>query len=210
MNAKGWGTLRLGLGGEEPGAEILRWESPALPETPLPQDDYGDGIVVARLKSCPSRDQRVGGTLIHSDRVEHKVPPLRFASVGMTELFRYVETAKVFSARWKSLWRCRVPPLHRTQRWGTPRFGLGGKGPGAEILRWESPALPETPLPQDDHGDGIVVARLKSCPSQDRRVGGTLIRERSCGRQGPSTALRFGRDDRIVLLSGDGGVFFAR
>ena len=118
-----WGTPRFGLGGKEPGAEILRWESPALPETPLPQDDYGDGIVVARLKSCPSRDQRVGGTLIHSDRAEHKVPPLRFASVGMTEFVSLCGDGRVF-ARWKLLWQCCLPPLHRTQRWGTPRFGL--------------------------------------------------------------------------------------
>jgi hypothetical protein len=116
---------------------------------------------------------------------------------------------RFFSARWKSLWQCRVPPLHRTQRWGTPRFGLGGKEPGAEILRWESPALPETPLPQDDHGDGIVVARLKSCPSHDHRVGGTLVRERSCGTQGPSTALPFGRDDRVCLLRPGWGILLS-
>src|SRR5580698_4804030 len=114
----------------------------------------------------------------------------------------------VFFARWKSLWQCCLPPLHRTQRWVTPRFGLGGKEPGAEILRWESPALPETPLPQDDYGDRIVMARLKSYPSQDHRVGGTLIPGRSCGTQGPSTALRFGRDDRVVSLCAGWQSFF--
>jgi len=146
-----WGTPRFGLGGKEPGAEILRWESPALPETPLPQDDYGDGIVVARLKSCPSRDQRVGGTLIHSDRAEHKVPPLRFASVGMTEFVSLCGDGRVF-ARWKLLWQCCLPPLHRTQRWGTPRFGLGGEKP-----------LPEAPLPQDD----VNFPTLLFCSSSD-------------------------------------------
>jgi hypothetical protein len=53
--------------------------------------------------------------------------------------------------------------------WGTPRFGLGEKEPGAEILRWESPALPETPRPQDDSlfsffilgGSRIYVAKIK-------------------------------------------------
>ena len=69
---------------------------------------------------------------------------------GLTELFSLRGDDRVFSAHWESLWQCRLPPLHRTQRWGTPRFGLGGKERGAEILRWESPALPETPLPQDD------------------------------------------------------------
>jgi hypothetical protein len=49
---------------------------------------------------------------------------------------------------------------------------------------------------------GIVAARLKSCPSQGRRVGGTSICRRLCRTQGPSTALRSGRDDRVCLLCG--------
>jgi hypothetical protein len=40
----------------------------------------------------------------------------------------------------------------KRERWGTPRFG--GVGQSAEILRWESLALPRTPLPQDDGGGG--------------------------------------------------------
>src|ERR1700678_3568533 len=32
---------------------------------------------------------RIGGASICGDQAEHRVPPLRFASVGMTELFRY-------------------------------------------------------------------------------------------------------------------------
>jgi len=71
-NAKEWGTPRFGLGGKEPSAEILRWESPALPETPLPQDDVNFPLPV----------------LSTGDHAGHKVPPLRFASVGMTEFLR--------------------------------------------------------------------------------------------------------------------------
>jgi len=96
------------------------------------------------------------------------------------------------------------PTFAQNAKMGHPSVWFGGEKPGAGILRWESPALPETPLPQDDHGDGIVMARLKSCPSQDHRVGDTLVCGRSCGTQGPSTALRFGRDDRVVSLFGDG------
>jgi len=119
-----------------------------------------------------------------------------FCCVGMAEFFLLA------GSRFGSV--ASHPSAKNALRVGHPRFGLGGKEPGAEILRWESPALPETPLPQDDYGDGIVMARLKSCSSQDHRVGGTLIPGRSCGTQGPSTALRFGRDDRVCLLRGWG------
>ena len=144
-----WVTPRFGLGGKEPCAEILRWESPALPETPLPQDDYGDRIVMARLKSYPSQDHRVGGTLIPGRSCGTQGPSTALRSGRDDRVVSLFGDGRVF-ARWKLLWQCRLPPLHRTQRWGTPRFGLGGKEPGAEILRWESPALPEAPLPQDD------------------------------------------------------------
>jgi hypothetical protein len=47
-------------------------------------------------------------------------------------------------------------PWRGAPRQSTPRVGsgLGGKEASAEILRWESPGLPETPLPQDDGGVG--------------------------------------------------------
>jgi hypothetical protein len=43
-----------------------------------------------------------------------------------------------------------APALAQTtpRGWGTPRFRLYLRS--AEILRWESLALPRTPLPQDD------------------------------------------------------------
>jgi hypothetical protein len=69
----------------------------------------------------------------------------------MTGLFCYVGTAAFFplaEGRFGSV--ASHPSAEDALRVGHPRFGLGGKEPGAEILRWESPALPETPLPQDD------------------------------------------------------------
>src|SRR5579863_8417390 len=94
------------------------------------------GIVVARLKSCPSEDHRVGGTLVcgRSCGTQGPSTALRF---GRDDRVVSLFGDGRVSARWKSLWQCRLPPLHRTQRWGTPRFGLGGKEPCAEILRWD-------------------------------------------------------------------------
>jgi len=37
---------------------------------------------------------------------------------------------------------------------GHPSVWLGEREPSTEILRWETPALPETPQPQDD-GNGL-------------------------------------------------------
>src|SRR5580692_4939240 len=108
------------------------------------------GIAVARLKSCPSQDHRVGGTLIPGRSCGTQGPSTALRFGRDDRVISLCGDGGVFFARWESLWCCRLPPLHRTQRWGTPRLGLGGKGPCAEILRWESPALPETPLPQDD------------------------------------------------------------
>ena len=62
------------------------------------------------------------------------------------------------------------PTFAQNAKMGHPRFGFGGKEPGAEIpsagsgqaLRWESPALPETPPPQDDSGVGHSFVYLLS------------------------------------------------
>jgi hypothetical protein len=83
-----------------------------------------------------------------ADRAKHKVPPLRFASVGMTELFSLRGDGRVFSAPEVAL--AVSSPTFAQRKDGAPSVGLGGKEPGAEILRWEAPALPETPPPQDD------------------------------------------------------------
>ena len=77
---------------------------------------------------------------------------------------------------------------------GHPRFGLGGKEPCAEILRWESPALPETPLPQDDVNFPTLLFRSSLA----------TVRNASS----PSAALRFGRDDRVISLCASDRVFF--
>ena len=55
------------------------------------------------------------------------------------------------------------------------------------------------------HGDRCGTTEVVPFPTP--RLGGTSIRWRLCGTQGPSTALRSGRDDRVVLQCGDGGVF---
>jgi hypothetical protein len=112
---------------------------------------------VARLKSCPSQHLDLVAPQSAGDCAEHKVPPLRFAPVGVTELFCNVGTAEFFRSTcgcFRSL--VSHPFAKNAKEWGTLRFGLGGKERGAEILRWESPALPETPLPQDD-GGGMAV-----------------------------------------------------
>jgi hypothetical protein len=53
-------------------------------------------IVRARLKPGPPHDRELAAPQYTGDRAEHKVPPLRFAPVGMTELFRYVGIAELF------------------------------------------------------------------------------------------------------------------
>ena len=70
----------------------------------------------------------------------------------MTELLRYVRIAELF--------RCAggcfggIASHFCGRDGGIPRFDLSEKEPSAGILRWESPALPGTPLPQDDGEDG--------------------------------------------------------
>src|SRR5580704_10094427 len=102
---------------------------------------------------------------------------------------------KVPSARRTLLWQCCLPPLHRTQRWATLRFGLGGKGPGAEILRWESPARPETPLPldvgsaADRFRPSAVEARTRADSPKFlvrlRARNGEIVSPRCCGHAPP-------------------------
>jgi hypothetical protein len=67
-------------------------------------------------------------------------------------------------------------------------------------------ALHRVPVNVAELSMGIVVARLKSYPSQNRRVGGRLIGWRSGRTQGPSTALRSGRDDRLFRYGADQAV----
>ena len=54
-----------------------------------------------------------------------------------------------------------------------------------------------------------MTARLKLGPFKTVELVSPLVFRRSCRTQGPSTALRFGRDDRVVSVCGGGRVCFA-
>ncbi|MGB6677700.1 MAG: hypothetical protein WBE44_13485, partial [Terriglobales bacterium] len=76
----------------------------------------------------PPHDRELAAPQYTGDRAEHKVPPLRFASVGMTELFRYVRVAALFrcaAGRFGSV--ASHPSAKNALRVGHPRFGLGGR-----------------------------------------------------------------------------------
>jgi hypothetical protein len=91
-----------------------------------------------------------------------------------------------------------APTFAQNAKMGHPSVWFGEKEPCEEILRWESPALPETPPPQDEVNFPTLTSECATL------VGHPLvpfIRWRLCGTQGPSTALRFGRDDRVIFAT---------
>jgi len=109
-----------------------------------------------------------------------------------------------------------VAPTFRKgrERWGTPRLWLSRQSAG--ILRWESLALPRTPLSQDDghgwaktvvrqlirrRGLGLLLSYFQSCHRERRER--TRARVRSWSRKTPSTpasALAPERHSRCALV----------
>jgi len=135
------------------------------------------GIVAARLKSCPSQDHRVGGTLIRERSC---------GTQGHSTALRSGRNDRViWCAGGLVEGLASHPSAQNALEWGTLGLVWERKS-SAEILRWESPVLPETPLPQDDGGVGARgLSKPTACPSSDDRET-----------QGPSTAFRSGRNDR--------------
>ena len=98
-----------------------------------------------------------------SDQAERKVPPLRFASVGMTELFR-CDGGRVGGI-------ASHPSAKNALGWGTHQFGLGKESiGGVASLRFDFwcarlPRLVGRPLRGESPGFmGIVAARLRPGP----------------------------------------------
>src|SRR5580698_8925449 len=137
------------------------------------------------------------------DKIVRRIPPLDCAksSVGGRSFFARDDRVRVGST---SLVEFDAPTFRKErERWGTPRFWWCLRS--TEILRWESLALPRTPLPQD--GGGVMKARVGHPTRQDHAQNSLFIPCRAsvdagaldCARSSARGRSFFARDDRVKV-----------